>query len=126
MSTLRTNTLTDAAGGNSMPVADINQGRAKSWFNLNGTGTIAARDTFNITSFTDNGTGDYSAFFITAAANANYTFTANAGGTSTAVIGAPGDLSTARTINGRRMFALTVAAALIDAANVDSTQFGDQ
>lgn len=47
MSTLRTNTLTDAAGGNSMPVADINQGRAKAWYNLNGTGTITARDTFN-------------------------------------------------------------------------------
>lgn len=72
MSTLRTNTLTDASGGNSMPVADINQGRAKVWYNLNGTGTITARDTFNIASFTDNGTGNYSATFSAALGNANW------------------------------------------------------
>jgi hypothetical protein len=63
MSIVRFNTLQDAAGGNSMPVADINQGRLKTWWNLNGTGTIAARDSFNCSSFVDNGTGDYTANF---------------------------------------------------------------
>lgn len=72
MSTVRTNTITDVSGGNSMPVADINQGRAKAWYNLNGTGTIAVRDSFNCASFVDNGTGDYSANFSVAMANANY------------------------------------------------------
>lgn len=72
MSTARFNTLTDASGGNSMPVADINQGRAKAWCNLNGTGTIATRDSFNVASVTDNGTGSYTAAFTAALANANW------------------------------------------------------
>lgn len=72
MSTIRTNTLTDASGGNSMPIADINQGRAKAWFNLNGTGTIAARDTFNISSFVDNDVGNYTVNFAAVRPSANY------------------------------------------------------
>jgi len=31
----------------------------KGWINFNGTGTIAIRDSFNVSSITDNGTGDY-------------------------------------------------------------------
>lgn len=48
------------------------QGTAKAWFNLNGTGTIAVRDSFNVSSFTDNGTGNYRSTFATAFPNANY------------------------------------------------------
>lgn len=123
MSTIRAATLSNVAGTGSPAITGGELSRTR--FNLNGTGTIAVRDSFNCSSFTDNGTGDYSAFFVTAAANANYTVTANGGGTSTAVIGVPGDLSTARTVSGQRFFVLTVAAALIDAANVDGAQFGD-
>ncbi len=72
MSELRVTTIKDAAGGNVMPVADINQGRAKSWVNLNGTGTIATRDSFNVSSVIDNGTGYYTAVFAANLANANY------------------------------------------------------
>lgn len=32
---------------------------AKAWMNFNGTGTVAIRDSYNCTSLTDNGTGDY-------------------------------------------------------------------
>ena len=35
------------------------KGLAKAWANLNGTGTIALRDSFNVSSVTDDGTGDY-------------------------------------------------------------------
>jgi hypothetical protein len=31
----------------------------KAWINFDGTGSIAIRDSFNVTSITDNGTGDY-------------------------------------------------------------------
>lgn len=34
-------------------------GVAAAWVNFNGTGTIAARDSVNVASLTDNGTGDY-------------------------------------------------------------------
>jgi hypothetical protein len=47
-------------------------GIAKAWVNFNGTGTIAIRDSFNVSSITDNGTGDYTVNFTTAMPNANY------------------------------------------------------
>lgn len=71
MSTLRTNTITDASGANSMPVADINQGRAKSWSNFNGTGVIALRDSFGVSGLTDNAVGNYTVNYSASMANAN-------------------------------------------------------
>jgi hypothetical protein len=71
-SILRVNTLTDASSGNSTAMSTINQGTEKSWVNLNGTGTIATRDSFNVASLTDNGTGDYTQTFTNAMGNANY------------------------------------------------------
>jgi hypothetical protein len=59
MSTIRANTLADAAGNNSSTAEQLRQGRAKAWSILNGTGTIAPLDTFNIASHTDNGVGNY-------------------------------------------------------------------
>ena len=47
-------------------------GSAKMWVNFDGTGTIAARDSFNLSSLTDNGTGDYTATFTNAMGNANH------------------------------------------------------
>ena len=38
----------DTAGGNAV----------KAWVNFNGTGTVAIRASYNVTSITDNGTGD--------------------------------------------------------------------
>jgi len=35
-------------------------GSAKAWVNFNGTGTIATRDSLNVSGLVDNGTGDYS------------------------------------------------------------------
>jgi hypothetical protein len=49
-------------------------GIAKAWVNFNGTGTVAIRDSFNVSSITDNGTGDYTINFTTAMPNANYAF----------------------------------------------------
>lgn len=78
MSTARFNTLTDAAGGNSMPVADINQGRAKAWWNFNSTGTVATRDSFNVASLTDNGVGAVQVNFTSPMSNANFRGSQNA------------------------------------------------
>jgi hypothetical protein len=47
-------------------------GIAKAWVNFNGTGTIAIRDSFNVSSITDGGTGIYTVNFTTAMPNANY------------------------------------------------------
>jgi len=53
-------------------------GIAKAWVNFNGTGTVAIRGSFNVSSITDNGTGDYTVNFTTAMPNANYVITGSA------------------------------------------------
>jgi hypothetical protein len=45
---------------------------ARAWVNFDGTGTPAIRSSGNVTSITDNGTGDYTINFTTAMTDANY------------------------------------------------------
>ena len=45
---------------------------ARAWVNFNGTGTVAIRASGNVSSITDNGTGDYTVNFTTAMADANF------------------------------------------------------
>jgi hypothetical protein len=58
MSTIIASNISD--GTTSVPSTYVVNGSAKAWVNFNGTGTIAARDSFNVASLTDNGVGDYS------------------------------------------------------------------
>ena len=46
---------------------------ARAWVNFNGTGTVAIRESGNVSSITDNSTGDYTVNFTTAISDANYT-----------------------------------------------------
>jgi hypothetical protein len=48
--------------------------------NFNGTGTVAIRASGNVTSITDNGTGDYTVNFTTAMTDANYAYAFSGGG----------------------------------------------
>jgi hypothetical protein len=71
MSTLRVNTIQNASGTDS----PINvPGTAKAWVNFNGTGTVAIRASYNVSSITDNGVGQYTVNFTTAISDANYAF----------------------------------------------------
>jgi len=45
---------------------------ARAWVNFDGTGTVAIRDSGNVTSITDNGTGDYTVNFSANMPDANY------------------------------------------------------
>jgi hypothetical protein len=47
-------------------------GLCKAWVNFNGTGTVAIRASYNVSSITDNGTGLYRVNFTTAMVDANY------------------------------------------------------
>ena len=78
-SILRVNTLTDASSGNSTAMSTINQGTAKAWINFNGTSTIATRDSFNVSSIADDGTGIYTITINNDMANANYCTTSGVG-----------------------------------------------
>jgi hypothetical protein len=56
----------------------------RAWVNFNGTGAVAIRASGNVTSITDNGTGDYTVNFTTAMPDANYTAVYGSGeGTAT-------------------------------------------
>jgi hypothetical protein len=46
----------------------------RAWVNFNGTGTVAIRASFNVSSITDNGTGNYTVTLTTAMPDANYSF----------------------------------------------------
>ena len=51
---------------------DASVGVCRAWVNFNGTGTVAIRASFNVSSITDNGVGDYTVNFATAMPDANY------------------------------------------------------
>ena len=50
----------------------------RAWVNFNGTGTVAIRASGNVSSITDNGTGDYTVNFTTAMPDANYSVSGTA------------------------------------------------
>lgn len=54
----------------------------RAWVNFDGTGTVAIRGSGNVTSITDNGTGDYTVTFTTAMSDANYSVTGALGGST--------------------------------------------
>jgi hypothetical protein len=77
MSTLVAQTISN--GTVSTSSANVIQGSAKAWVNFNGTGTVAIRASYNVSSITDNGTGDYTVNFTNALSDANYSVAGNAG-----------------------------------------------
>ena len=70
MSEIRATTISDLAGTG--PATLTGQYAAKAWVNFNGTGTVAIRESANVSSITDNGTGDYTLNYTSALADANY------------------------------------------------------
>ncbi len=66
--------ITTNAGGSVNPSTNIDgiNYSCRAWVNFNGTGTVAIRASGNVSSITDNGTGDYTVNFTTAMPDANY------------------------------------------------------
>ena len=62
--------------------ADVTTRLCSAWVNFNGTGTVAIRDSYNVSSITDNGTGKYTVNFDTAMANSGYASLLTARGVS--------------------------------------------
>ena len=62
----------------------------RAWVNFNGTGTVAIRASGNVSSITDNGTGDYTVNFTTAMPDANYQINTSIGVLSTGSGGVAG------------------------------------
>ena len=126
MSTLKVNTLQDASGNNSTTTAHLSEGRAKAWFNLNGTGTPAFRDSFNCASITDNGTGDHTVVITTDFGSVNYTAVgttkeADSTGVSGTIIG-----FNSQAAGAIRLITCNASFAAADCVLVYGVMFGDQ
>jgi hypothetical protein len=90
----------------------------RAWVNFDGTGTPAIRASFNVSSITDNGTGDYTVNFTTAMPDANYSVAAAAlqvNGGGQPIFGTPSARS-ALTSSAARMIVLDGAFNVADAA----------
>jgi hypothetical protein len=117
-----TNALNARAGGATHQLNTV-----KAWVNFNGTGTVAIRSSFNVSSITDNGVGDYTVNFTTAMADTNYSastsgsvpLTPNASGFH-ATEATTTTSSFARTVSTFRLWCLSFQGNAIDAfsANV--------
>ena len=77
-SELRVNTLKDSSGNNSIATSFVAGGSAKSFINFNAA-TPAIRESFNVSSLDDNGTGLFDANFSSAMGDVNYTLTSGSG-----------------------------------------------
>ena len=124
MSTLRVNTLQTQAG--------VEVYTAKAWVNFNGTGTVAIRASGNVSSITDNGTGDYTVNFATAMPDADYsavlTGTGNTANTDTrqniVINGSPaGRASIKSTTQLQILCGVTSSAIINDVAQVNVSIF---
>ena len=76
--TIVADTLTHSTAG-SLTTDYVVNGSAKAWVNFNGTGTIAARDSLNLSSLTDNTTGKYTVNLSNSMESGNYAFVAAVG-----------------------------------------------
>jgi hypothetical protein len=77
-SILRVNTLTDASSNNSVPMATVSSGSAKSWSTSNTDGS-AVLDSFNLSSLGDTATGKETRNFTNNMVNNDYSAVALTG-----------------------------------------------
>jgi len=114
-----------AEGGTN--TTNLQQGLIKVWINFDGTGTPAARDSFNVGSITDNGTGSYDIVFTNAMSSANYTSQCSLNNGTTDVSGAHdyGWAIVDRTTADFRWDSENASNSQIDLALLDALVLGD-
>lgn len=89
--------------------------KCRAWVNFNGTGTVAIRASGNVSSITDNGTGDYTVNFTTAMPDANYASACSQlGATANVIVNGEGNTAPATT-SLRVGSRATATSALTDA-----------
>ena len=124
MSEVKVTTISNVGGTKSIPSETVIAGSAKAWVNFDGTtntgGLCTIRDDFNVSSITDNGTGDYSANFDTAMSNANYCAVANTGGTNDACM-----VNYSYSTSSVRVRSIQFGVALYDNIYVNIVVFGN-
>jgi hypothetical protein len=106
-------------------LASAGQSSVQAWVNFNGTGTVAIRASYNVTSITDNGTGDYTVNFTTALPDANYStnVTGSNGGGVIGLVGFVNNNATAPTTSLVRLQMADSVFAAADASIVNVSIF---
>ena len=94
----------------------------RAWVNFNGTGTVAIRASFNVSSITDNGTGDYTVNFTTALPDANYSCVVT-GTVSAARVVAINDSGAAPTSSACRVLSATTSGVAADSPYILASVF---
>ena len=126
-SVLKVNTLTGVTTAGSIAVTgegnstttNLQQGLAKAWIKIDGSGTAEINDSFNNSSITDDGTGQFAITISTAFASANYSTTGSQNlSTSNLAIS---DFTT--TVH--KTFIRNDAATFADPDHVSTSNFGD-
>lgn len=100
---------------------------AKGWVNFNGTGTVAIRVSYNVSSITDNGVGDYTINWTVAFSSADYAAVGSVqSNASNAHLIAAIKLGTAPTASALRVTAGAVDDGVRDPLIFNAVAFGDQ
>tara|TARA_R110000796_G_scaffold64266_4_gene148945 strand:+ start:330 stop:707 length:378 start_codon:yes stop_codon:yes gene_type:complete len=125
MSTLKLGTIATQDGTEFTDVTNVVNGSAKAWVNFNGQGTVAIRKSFNISSITDVGTGQYRANFETAMPDSNYVIVSISADISVAGIGSIGIVSgTGFTTTTAALGTVNSGGSFYDQSNCMYTFFG--
>ena len=103
----------------------VQQGLAKFWTNLNGSGTIATRDSFNISSTSDDATGIYTFTINSDMADANYHITGSVGRAGLATATISNDSSPQNTAGQVQIICANSSNAAFDPPAVFTSGHGD-
>lgn len=99
---------------------DVGSTQCKAWVNFDGTGTVAIRGNYNVSSITDKGTGSYGVNFTTAMADVNYSFAGNSGPNNSFVRWS----NVAKTTSAIDIITVTDAGAASDESEISLQIFG--
>ena len=112
------------ADGVAIGTGGINQARvAKAWVNFNGTGTVAIRSSYNVSSITDSGTGSYVVNLSTATSDANYSVAGSVAGS--AITHFKTNQSATRTTSACPVYSLNSSHSVADGEFVEVQIFGN-
>jgi hypothetical protein len=136
MSEIKVDTLTGKTSAGDITVTSeggaatmqLQQGLAKCWVDFNGITTTSSRDSFNVSSLTDGGTGNTTITFANTMSSSNYTGSWFTNCSTATTHGSFDNVYTggfgSRTTTSYGVYCYG-STGTIDSANNDSTIFGD-
>jgi len=131
MSKLKVTTIANVADSESTDVTNVINGSAKAWVNFDGTFgtspfTVAnggIRAAFNVSSVTDNGTGNYTVNFTTPMSDTNYSVVASGRGVGGTSLVTHNKEYVSPTVSAVRIGCVTSTGGSANCANVDVAIF---